>query len=145
MNVPCIKGHTLKERNFFTRKMETRKKVNIYDHICDSPDLCKDETCEFYDRTEEGTRKYQEALSRAFGSVDGVMYDRKYKDDFHDYFQMKDFKEKTAQEDCMEFLAKQRPDLIQDYLDQFTAQNNLPPIKFDGDFQKIKHLISDLY
>lgn len=36
--------------------------VNICDGICDSADLCGIESCEFYDTSPEGTRRFLKAL-----------------------------------------------------------------------------------
>ena len=35
--------------------------VNIHANICDCPDLCKHNICEYYDDTQDGTRKFIEA------------------------------------------------------------------------------------
>lgn len=45
--------------NFFTWESST---VNICDGICDSADLCGKESCEFYDVSPAGTRRFLKAL-----------------------------------------------------------------------------------
>jgi hypothetical protein len=38
--------------------------VNILDSVCDSCDLCEIEGCEFYDQSEEATRRFIKELRR---------------------------------------------------------------------------------
>jgi predicted NACHT family NTPase len=37
--------------------------VTIIDGICDAPDLCRHEKCEYFDTSKEATRLFQKALA----------------------------------------------------------------------------------
>lgn len=54
MTVACIKSH------FFGNIVRSNE-VQIFEGICSHCDLCKDTACEFYDDTQEGTRKFIKA------------------------------------------------------------------------------------
>ena len=40
-------------------------RVNIFDNLCDCPDLCGITTCEYYDISREATRRYNQASAYA--------------------------------------------------------------------------------
>jgi hypothetical protein len=88
MRVPCIKGHTLAERDFGPKVTVMRQWVKLYNDICDSCDICKDNTCVFYDDTVEGTRKFIEGSNDAHSSIERVLKekeDEKYFLKFYGY------------------------------------------------------------
>lgn len=41
-------------------------RVNICDGVCDSADLCKRADCEFYDISEEATRRFLQAQAKEY-------------------------------------------------------------------------------
>ena len=46
--------------------------VNIYEGICDSPDLCGITVCQYYDTSQEATRRFQKAQANEH-TLEGLM------------------------------------------------------------------------
>ena len=57
------------------------RRINVYGGLCDSPDLCGIRTCEFFDDSREGTRRYNLALADAHASIEGVIADEEAKEE----------------------------------------------------------------
>jgi hypothetical protein len=57
------------------------RRVNIFNGVCDSCDLCGCRDCEYFDDTPEGTRRYQQGLAQLHASIEGRSSDRRYQDD----------------------------------------------------------------
>ena len=51
--------------------------VEIFADVCDHADRCGIDTCEFYDITKEGTRKYIKAASECESSIEKQIEERK--------------------------------------------------------------------
>lgn len=63
MRIDCPHGFkTVSRLGSITIEART---VNIYDGICDRPDLCGIERCEFYDISREGHHRFLQALYRS--------------------------------------------------------------------------------
>ena len=90
MKVPCIKDHTLAEKDFKANWAIQRKWVTIYNDICDSCDICKDSTCVFYDDTVKGTRKFIEGSCKARSTAEGLERDKEEEKFFLEFYGYRD-------------------------------------------------------
>jgi len=59
MHVPCPHDHYF-SIGLSTSPLKT-KMINIFEGICDCPDFCKNETCEYYDTSRETTKRFCKA------------------------------------------------------------------------------------
>lgn len=51
--------------------------VEIYDGICNSPDLCKISTCQYYDTSREATRRFNSAVAYYTWTEEGILETRR--------------------------------------------------------------------
>jgi hypothetical protein len=51
--------------------------VNIYGKVCDHSDLCKNESCRFYDITEEGTQRFFIEMDMAHVSIETILENKR--------------------------------------------------------------------
>ena len=140
MHVPCLKGHTLTENNPFTGKKEKRFTVSIYNDVCDSTDLCKDQSCPYYDNTKEGNIKYHAGLVKTRSSVEGMYEDKKNEKEFLKKHNLE--KVEIVYSKVLEYIYKLKPDLVQSFLDDYYKEKNIPPRPFDGDFKKLYKMLT---
>jgi len=141
MKVPCIKGYKLTERDSLLNEIITGRKVTIYNNVCDSYDLCRDESCDFYDDTESGTQKFNEGMVEFWSSIDGIKKDELNKKRFHRLYGIDD----SDEEDDLTYLKiihKHNPRLIQEFLDNYCRENNLPLEEFNGDFKELQNRLT---
>jgi len=58
----CSLSFSFYPKSSISSSKSTRLAVTICDGICDSADRCGIESCEFYDTSPEGTRRFLKAL-----------------------------------------------------------------------------------
>ncbi len=46
--------------------------VNVFDEVCDAADMCKFPGCQFFDMSEEATKRFINA-SCYYGTIEGIM------------------------------------------------------------------------
>ena len=75
--INCPHGHRWIGRLSQSVTYENRQ-VNIFAGVCDSCDLCGCRDCEYFDDTEEGSRRFQQGLAELHGTLEGRFTDRRY-------------------------------------------------------------------
>jgi hypothetical protein len=78
--ISCPHGHRWISRLNPSVTWENRQ-VNILGGVCDSGDLCQFRDCEYFDDTEEGSRRYQQGLAALHGTIEGQFNDRRYQEE----------------------------------------------------------------
>ena len=75
--INCPHGHRWIARLSRSVTYENRQ-VNIFAGVCDSCDLCGCRDCEYFDDTEEGSRRFQQGLAELHGTLEGGFADQRY-------------------------------------------------------------------
>lgn len=78
MEINCPRGCKVTMRTDQTIFVDQR--VNIFDGICDAPDLCAIEDCEFYDLSPEAHHRYLHAQARSQASIEAIFEERRLKE-----------------------------------------------------------------
>lgn len=78
--INCPHGHRWVSRLNGSVTYENRQ-VDIFGGVCDSCDLCGFRDCEYFDDTEEGTRRFQKGLAELHGPIEGQINAQRYQDE----------------------------------------------------------------
>jgi hypothetical protein len=74
----CNCSHGWKRTTKLKNLVVENSSVEIHDGVCNSADLCGITHCDYYDLTQEGTRRYLKALGRSH-TLEGILEERRRK------------------------------------------------------------------